>query len=161
MGRPPLRIGEGSGERSTPPSPPPPWRGNRCYAPIRACPLLTTRAERYYYNLTVMHRRYCMGVKVKEKKKEKTRSRIPSFEEFLAILEKNRSHSTKEESIKSLKERIDAYEKRFKMTTLEFVERFDKGEFEVDSKYPDHELFIWRNYYRSYQELIEETKKDK
>ena len=102
-----------------------------------------------------------MTLKVKEEKNQTTRSRILSFEEFLDILDKNRSHCSKEESIKSLKEKIESFEKRFKMTTLEFIERFDKGEFEEDSKYPDHELFIWRNYYRSHQELLEETKKEK
>jgi hypothetical protein len=97
-----------------------------------------------------------MGVKVKDKKKEAARSRIPSFEEFLAILEKNRSHSTKEDVIKSLKEEIEGYEKKYKMKTSEFIKRYDGGEFEMDDSYPDHELFIWRNSYRSYQELMGE-----
>ena len=94
-----------------------------------------------------------MGVKVKEKKKETARNRIPSFEEFLAILEKSRSYSTKEDVVKSLKEEIKNYEKKYKMKTSEFIKRYDSGEFEMDDSYPDHELFIWRNSYRSYQEL--------
>ena len=92
-----------------------------------------------------------------KKEKKTTRIRIPSFEEFIDTLDKNRSHFSKEESIKSLKEKINAYEKRYQMTTSEFIKTFDKGEFEKDSKYPDHELFIWRNYCRIYQELIADS----
>jgi len=101
-----------------------------------------------------------MSVKVKEKKKETSRNHIPSFEEFLAILEKNRSHCTKEDVVKSLKEEIEGYEKKYKMPTRKFVERYDKGEFEMDDSYPDYELAQWRGAYRSYQRLHKELKKE-
>jgi hypothetical protein len=102
-----------------------------------------------------------MGVKVKDKKKETTRSRIPSFEEFLAILEKNRSHCTREDAVKSLKEEIESYEKKYKMPTQEFVERYDSGEFETDSTHDDFELDCWYGAYHSYQELIQESEEGK
>jgi hypothetical protein len=97
-----------------------------------------------------------MGVKVKEKKKEAARSHIPSFEEFLAILEKNRSHYTKKDVVKSLKEEIEGYEKKYKMKTSEFIKRYDGGEFETDESYPDNELFDWYSAYLSHQELLAE-----
>jgi hypothetical protein len=102
-----------------------------------------------------------MGVKVKDKKKEAARSRIPSFEEFLAILEKNRSHSTKEDVIKSLKEEIEGYEKKYRMKTPEFIKRYDAGQFEMDDAYPDYELFRWRGAYHSYQRLKKEIKESR
>ena len=102
-----------------------------------------------------------MSLRAKEKKKETTKRRIPSFEEFLAILEKNRSHSTKEDVVRSLKKEIKAYEKKYQMPTQDFVERYDRGEFETDSIHDDFELDCWHGAYHSYQELIHELEKEK
>ena len=97
-----------------------------------------------------------MSIKAKEKKEKAEKDRIPSFQEFLAMVEKNRSHCTKDDVIKSLREEIESYEKKYKMKTSEFIKRYDSGEFEMDDNFPDYELFIWRNSYRSYQELTDE-----
>ena len=88
--------------------------------------------------------------------KEPSQSRIPSFDEFLAMLEKNRNNYTKEDIVKSLKEEIESYEKKFKIPIHDFVQRYEKGEFENDDGYPDNELFDWYSAYLSHKELSSE-----
>jgi hypothetical protein len=97
-----------------------------------------------------------MAVKVKKEKNHITRERTPSFEELLVTLQKKRSRYTRENVIKSLKEEIESYEKKYKMSTSEFIKCYEKGEFEMDDRYPDNELFDWYSAYLSQKELLSE-----
>ena len=98
-----------------------------------------------------------MSLNAKEKKKRSPER--PNFDEFLAILEKNRSHCSKKDVVKSLKKEIEKYEKKYNMTTSDFILRYDAGEFEMDDNYPDYELFQWSGAYDSYQRLQKEIEK--
>ena len=101
-----------------------------------------------------------MSLNAKENEKHSSERHIPSFDEFLAIIEKNRSHCSKEDAVKSLEKEIEEYEKKHNMTTSEFIVRYDAGEFEMDDNYPDYELFRWSGAYHSYQRLQKEIERN-
>ena len=83
----------------------------------------------------------------------KTRVEIPSFEEFLENVKKHPPKS-RDEIIMELRQTITQYEQKYQMSTEEFIPRFEKGEFENDDNYVDHELFRWWSDYHSYIKLF-------
>ena len=85
-------------------------------------------------------------------KKEKTSS--PSFDEFLKKIN-NHSPKNRNEIIFDLKKIITRYEKKYHMSTEEFLTRFNNGEFEMDDNYLDYELAHWQGSYEAYQRLSE------
>lgn len=48
------------------------------------------------------------------------------------------------------------YENKYKMTSSEFIERYEKGDFEMDDNYLDYELLDWEIGFRTYQRLKNE-----
>lgn len=85
----------------------------------------------------------------------KTRVAIPSFEEFLENVKKHPKKS-RDEIIMELRQTITHYEQKYQMNTADFVVRFEKGEFENNDNYLDHELFRWWSDYHSYIKLSNE-----
>jgi hypothetical protein len=86
-------------------------------------------------------------------KKETTESRIPSFEEFLREAKEYGKGQSKAQFLSSLKAQMEEYEKKYQMSTIEFIPRYEKGEFEMDDRYLNHELFAWSTAYETYQRL--------
>jgi hypothetical protein len=80
----------------------------------------------------------------------------PTLEEFVKRCEGKRNHRSKEDSIKLLEKEIQKYENKYKMTSSEFIERYEKGDFEMDDNYLDHELLDWEISYLTYQRLRKE-----
>ncbi|MBI3194745.1 MAG: hypothetical protein HYZ34_09825 [Ignavibacteriae bacterium] len=72
-----------------------------------------------------------------------TTSKKLTYEEFLARAEAQKGTHTKEQIVQSLRENIARYEAKYKMTSEEFIPRYEGGEFEMDDKYNDGELFLW------------------
>ena len=66
-------------------------------------------------------------------------------------MEKNRKYRSKEENLKKLKEEMEHYEKKYQMSTSEFIDRYEKGEFEMDDNYNDFELSCWSTAYHAFQ----------
>ena len=74
-----------------------------------------------------------------------------SFEEFVDWWKKNRKYRSKEENLRKLKEEMEYYEKKYQISTSEFIKRYEKGEFEMDDNYNDFELSCWSIAYRAFQ----------
>jgi len=74
-----------------------------------------------------------------------------SFEGFVDWWKKNRKYRSEEENSRKLKEEIQQYEKKYQMSTSEFIRRYEKGEFEMDDNYNDFELSCWLTAYRAFQ----------
>ena len=88
-------------------------------------------------------------------KEEKTT--FPTFDEFLKKVN-NHSPKSRENIILDLLKTMKHYEKKYQMTTEEFLPRFNKGEFEMDDNYLDYELAHWQGSYEAYQRLSEAEK---
>jgi hypothetical protein len=88
---------------------------------------------------------------------DKTRS-IPTFEEYSILWSKNHNRKTIKDIINQLGNIISQYEKKYKMTTPDFLVKYSEGEFEMDDNYLDHELAHWRGSYEAYQRLLETEK---
>lgn len=73
-------------------------------------------------------------------------------DEWQARLKKRPQRSTKE-IITELRQIIEAYERKYRMTTNEFLPRYANGEFEMDDSYPDYEMAHWQGSYEAYQRL--------
>ena len=86
--------------------------------------------------------------------------KIPSFQELVDDWNKNHSKYSEDDILSLLKERVAAFEAKYQIPTSEFVERYDKGDFEADDTYPGHDLFVWRSSYRKYIELSTKLKKN-
>lgn len=92
----------------------------------------------------------------KGKEKQTAKNRIPSFEKFLEDAKKYGKKQSKTQLLSSLKAQIEEYEKRYRMPTVEFIPRYERGEFEMDDRYPNHELFAWSAAYETYQRISAE-----
>ena len=66
-----------------------------------------------------------------------------TYEEFLQVAGSRNSNRTEEGTILRLKENIKRYEAKYKMTSEEFVSRYEQGDFEMDDTYLDYELLDW------------------
>ncbi|MFQ5864297.1 MAG: hypothetical protein ACE5IW_03615 [bacterium] len=73
----------------------------------------------------------------------------PTFEEFIDMSRNKFPAKSKDEIIEVLEKNILKYEKRYNMSSMEFIKRFDSGEVEERDDFPGHELFRWRSDYRS------------
>ena len=80
---------------------------------------------------------------------------MPSYEEFLESARKSNKFKSIDELIRSLKENISNFERKYQMTSKDFVNRFERGEFEGVDNYPDFDLFKWWSDYKSFKKLIE------
>ena len=74
----------------------------------------------------------------------------PAFDEFLKKIN-NHSPKRRDKIIFALKKTIIGYEKKYHMTTEEFLPRFNSGEFEMDDNYLDYELLDWWEANNTYQ----------
>ncbi|MBI5214139.1 MAG: hypothetical protein HY960_00130 [Ignavibacteriae bacterium] len=66
-----------------------------------------------------------------------------TYEEFIARAEAQKGTHTKEQLVQELRENIARYEAKYKMTSEEFIPRYERGEFEMDDNFDDGELFSW------------------
>jgi hypothetical protein len=78
----------------------------------------------------------------------------PTYEEFLANARKNFKSKSRDELLNYLEENISNYEKKYQMTSSDFANRFENGEFENVDDHPDQELFWWWSDYKSFQKLV-------
>jgi len=60
--------------------------------------------------------------------------------------------------LSELRDIITHYEQKYKMTTAEFLPRYEDGEFEMDDRYADYELAHWQGSFEAYQRLIQMEK---
>ncbi len=70
---------------------------------------------------------------------------------------KNRPQRSIKEILKELRQIIEAYEQKYRMTTAEFLPRYANGEFEMDDSYPDYELAHWQGSYEAYHRLCQKV----
>lgn len=82
-----------------------------------------------------------------------------SFQKLVDDWNENYSKYSEDDILSTLKERVTTFEAKYRMPTSEFVERYDRGEFETDDTHPGHDLFVWRSSYRKYWELSAKLKK--
>lgn len=85
-----------------------------------------------------------------------TKNRIPSFEEFLKESKKHGKGQSKEQFLSLIKEQMVEYEKKYQMSTIDFIPRYEAGEFEMDDRYLNHELFDWSSAHETYQRMTSE-----
>ncbi len=85
-----------------------------------------------------------------------TASKKLTYEEFLARAEAQKGTHTKEQIVQELHENITRYEAKYKMTSEEFIPRYERGEFEMDDNYNEGELFLWDSALETIHRLTQE-----
>jgi len=81
-----------------------------------------------------------------------------TYKEFVALSENKYSQKSKNALIEILKNNLADYERKYHIDSHDFIKRYEKGEFENNDKYPDHELFRWSSDYNSYIKLVNRGK---
>lgn len=79
----------------------------------------------------------------------------PEFEAFVEQAQRTHPSKSKTEILRILQDRIRSYEKKYGMSSEEFIRRYEEGDFEMDDHYPDQDLFRWWSYCRGYRKHIE------
>lgn len=77
----------------------------------------------------------------------------PPLDEDWEARRKKKAQRSIKVILKELREIIEAYEQKYRMTTDEFLPRYANGEFEMDDSYADYELAHWQGSYEAYQRL--------
>jgi len=74
-----------------------------------------------------------------------------SFDEFIQAAKQNGQAQSKEELMRTLQNNIAQYEQKYRMSTAEFVPRYERGEFESSDDYLDFELLDWYEDYQTFK----------
>ena len=84
---------------------------------------------------------------------QKDKTSFPTFDDILKKINNN-SRKSRDEIISDLKKIIIQYEKKYHMSTEEFLPRFKNGDYEMDDNYLDYELLDWWGTNNTYQKYL-------
>jgi len=83
--------------------------------------------------------------------------KIPTYEEFLSYVNSTKGSKSKEHILAEIRKRINNYEMKYKMTSDDFIVKYERGDFEMDDNYLDYELLDWSGSYKHYKQFTQEV----